>query len=91
LNGRDAAAGDKSRATLGPARMGLTMSFCEHCQGQRFDRARILRLLRQVREDMRTARAGGKVDAALLNVLNSVRALDIPHLDQEEPEDEVVH
>jgi len=67
------------------------MSFCEHCQGQRFDRARILRLLRQVREDMRTARAGGKVDAALLNVLNSVRALDIPHLDQEEPEDEVIH
>jgi len=67
------------------------MSFCEHCQGQRFDRARILRLLRQMREDLRAARAGGKVDAALVNVLNTVRALDIPHLDVEEPEDQVVH
>ena len=67
------------------------MSFCEHCQGQRFDRARILRLLRQMREDMRAGRAGGKVDTALVNVLNAVRALDIPHLDIEEPEDQVVH
>ena len=26
-----------------------TMSFCVHCEGQRFDRARVLRALRQVK------------------------------------------
>jgi len=67
------------------------MGFCEHCQGQRFDRARVLRMLRQVRDDLRAAHAGSKVDAALLTALNKVRALDIPHLEPEEPEDQVVH
>ena len=68
------------------------MSFCEHCQGQRFDRARVLRALRQVREELRAAHGGGKVDAALRRALNTIRALELPHLDPEEPEeDQVVH
>lgn len=68
------------------------MSFCEHCQGQRFDRARVLRTLRQVREELRAVRGSGKVDSALLAALQAVRSLDIPHLDPPEPEeDPVVH
>ena len=41
------------------------MSFCEHCQGQRFDRARVLRALRQVRQELRANGGGGKLDNAL--------------------------
>ena len=68
------------------------MSFCEHCQGQRFDRARVLRALRQVREELRSAHGGSKVDAALVAALNAVRGLEIPHLEPEEEEDDhVVH
>jgi hypothetical protein len=29
------------------------MSFCEHCQGQRFDRAQVLRALRDARRRLR--------------------------------------
>ena len=69
-----------------------TMSFCEHCQGQRFDRARVLRALRQAREELRATRSSGKVDAVLLAAMHAVRALDIPHLGPPEPEeDEVIH
>jgi hypothetical protein len=59
-------------------------NFCDHCQGQRFDRARVLRVLRQLRKDMHGSR---KADEALVLALNAVRALDIPHLDIEDPED----
>lgn len=68
-----------------------SMSFCEHCQGQRFDRARVLRILRQVRQELRGTRKGDKCDQALLAALNAVRQLDIPHLEIEEEEDQVVH
>lgn len=44
-----------------------------------------------MREEMRGSHRGGKADAALLAALNSIRALDIPHLEPEEPEDLVVH
>jgi hypothetical protein len=68
------------------------MSFCEHCQGQRFDRARVLRALRQVRGDLRTRHGGARVDAALARALDAVKRLDIPHLESEEDyNDEVVH
>jgi hypothetical protein len=68
------------------------MSFCEHCQGQRFDRARVLRTLRQLRGDLRTAHGGAKVDAALARALAAVKKLDIPHLESDEDySDEVVH
>ena len=67
------------------------MSYCEHCQGQRFDRARVLRTLRQVRQELRTTTRGRAVDDALLLALRSVAALDIPHLEVEDEESLVVH
>lgn len=67
------------------------MNFCEHCQGQRFDRARVLRVLRQIREDLRGNDRGSEADRALLVALNAVRALEIPHLEPEGAENHVVH
>ena len=66
------------------------MNYCEHCQGQRFDRARVLRALRQVREDLRNEGAR-QADEALALALNAVRALEIPHLEPEDEDDQVVH
>ena len=67
------------------------MSFCDHCEGQRFDRARVLRALRQIRKELRTTRGGEKCDRAIVAAMNAVRALDIPHLEFETDEDVVVH
>lgn len=67
------------------------MDYCEHCQGQRFDRARVLRALRQVREDLRAQNRGGHADEAVALALRAVRALEIPHLEPDEDEDQVVH
>ena len=68
------------------------MSFCEHCQGQRFDRARVLRPLRQIRNELRPIDRGGPLDLAVQRALEAVRALDIPHLEPEEvDENEVIH
>jgi hypothetical protein len=67
------------------------MSFCEHCEGQRFDRAQVLRTLREVRRQMRDARCGKKVDDALTMALKAVADLDIPHLYFEPEGNEVVH
>jgi hypothetical protein len=71
---------------------GLDVSFCEHCQGQRFDRAQVLRALRQLREELRATEQDSRVDAALRSALEAVRELEIPHLEPEAPpEDVVVH
>jgi hypothetical protein len=67
------------------------MSFCDHCEGQRFDRARVLRALRQVQREMRASRAGVTSDRAIAAALNAVRDLDIPHLEFEPEDDVVVH
>lgn len=67
------------------------MNYCEHCQGQRFDRARVLRALRQVREELRAKDRGGHADEALVLALDAVRALEIPHLEPDGEEDQVVH
>jgi hypothetical protein len=67
------------------------MSFCDHCEGQRFDRARVLRALRQVQRELRASRAGAKCDRAIAAALNAVRDLDIPHLEFEPEDDVVVH
>ncbi len=65
------------------------MSFCEHCQGQRFDRAQVLRKLRETRRDVRAQRGGRPAEQALALAIKAVRAMEIPHL---EPEEEpVVH
>jgi hypothetical protein len=66
------------------------MSFCEHCAGQRFDRARVLRALRQVRRELRGKRGGEKCDGVIVAALDAIRGLDIPHLEFEEPDPDVV-
>lgn len=67
------------------------MSFCEHCEGQRFDRARVLRALRQLRQDLRATMGRRKADEALALALKAVKTLDIPHLEIVDEVDEVVH
>ena len=69
------------------------MSFCEHCEGQRFDRARILRVLREARQQLRRSETTCSADQALQSALEAVRALDVPHLERvdEVGDDEVVH
>jgi hypothetical protein len=68
-------------------------NFCNHCQGQRFDRARVLQALRQLRKDLRQTDRSRKVDEALRQALRVVWNLEIPHLDDGEDEDggQVVH
>jgi hypothetical protein len=66
------------------------MAFCDHCEGQRFDRSRVLRRLRELRRELRAARGGAKADEAIEHALNAVRALDIPHLELEHYSDDVV-
>jgi hypothetical protein len=66
------------------------MSFCEHCEGQRFDRARVLRALRQLRQDLRGA-GHRSTEEALDRALKAIRTLDIPHVQFDDEVDEVVH
>ena len=67
------------------------MSFCEHCEGQRFDRARVLRALRELRRNMR-GKHRGKMDAGIVAAIDAVRSLDLPHLETiEDLTGEIVH
>ena len=66
------------------------MSFCDHCEGQRFDRARVLRALRQLQKELREGRCPSPGQTIAL-ALEAVRNLDIPHVEFVEPEDEVIH
>lgn len=66
------------------------MSFCEHCEGQRFDRARVLRALRQLRKDLQRGRRHREDDALKL-ALETIRTLEIPHMEFVDQTDEVVH
>ena len=65
---------------------GTSMSFCEHCEGQRFGRAQVLRILRATRQDVRKQSRACSADDALAVAIKAVRALEIPHL---EPLDEL--
>lgn len=67
------------------------MSFCEHCQGQRFDRAQVLRVLRQTRRQIRDQAPDRGIDRILAIAIDEVRSLEIPHLEFEPAEDAVVH
>lgn len=70
----------------------MDMSFCDHCQGQRFDRARVLRALRQLRQELREGDRRLSGGAALTKALDAIRALDIPHLEPiEDDAGEVIH
>ena len=69
------------------------MSFCEHCAGQRCDRARVLRVLRATLRDLR-AQGGSRAGVeALVLAIDRVRSLDIPHLEMldDSVEGEVIH
>ncbi len=68
------------------------MSFCEHCAGQRFDRAQVLRLLRATRRDLKRSRPS-EADAALAAAIKAVQSMDIPHIEffDEVDENEVLH
>ncbi|PYR18101.1 MAG: hypothetical protein DMF95_06975 [Acidobacteria bacterium] len=55
------------------------MGFCEHCEGQRFDRARVLRVLRATRNNLRKHR---RADEALRVAIEAVRALETPHMER---------
>ena len=67
------------------------MGFCVHCEGQRFDRARVLRALRATRRKVREADPAS--DRTLAVAIEAVRALDIPHLEPAEDlvDGEVIH
>jgi hypothetical protein len=68
------------------------MSFCEHCEGQRFDRARILRILRATRKRLQND-PDCSADRSLAMAIEAVRTLEIPHLERfdEVVDGEVVH
>ena len=57
------------------------MSFCDHCEGQRLDRAQVLRALRATRKWLRNADTACSTDHSLALAIAAVRALDIPHLE----------
>lgn len=63
------------------------MSFCDHCQGQRFDRAQVLRALRAARKRLRSSKTSGDGEHIIALAIEAVRSLEIPHLD---PVDEIV-
>jgi hypothetical protein len=70
------------------------MSFCDHCQGQRFDRARVLRALREARKQLRQTETDcSEADIALGSVIEKVRKMEIPHIEwiDEASDSEVVH
>lgn len=69
------------------------MSFCDHCEGQRFDRAQVLRLLRATRRKLREQAAPCSADEAVAMAIHAVRTLEIPHLDpvDEYNSSQVVH
>ena len=65
------------------------MSFCDHCAGQRYDRAQVLRALRQTRGTLKQQEQDRRADKVLAIAIQIVQNLEIPHL---EPVDEsVVH
>jgi len=69
------------------------MSFCDHCEGQRFDRAQVLRTLRATQRKLRDQRRACRADEALRMAIEAVRRLEIPHLETEDElsADEIVH
>lgn len=69
------------------------MSFCEHCQGQRFDRAQVLRALRAARKRLGESDTPCSADQILASAIDAVRTLEIPHLEafDEVVDGEVIH
>ena len=60
------------------------MSFCEHCQGQRFDRAQVLRALRDTRRRLSSSDKSKTAEHAIALAIETIRRLEIPHLEVDE-------
>jgi hypothetical protein len=69
------------------------MGFCEHCAGQRFDRAQVLRRLREARRNLPRRGRASQADAALAAAIPAVRSLESPHIEyfDETTGEEVLH
>jgi hypothetical protein len=70
------------------------MSFCDHCDGQRFDRAQVLRALRAMRQQLRDSPGSRDAEQTIVLAIETVRTLAIPHfdtIDDEVVEGEVIH
>jgi hypothetical protein len=70
------------------------MSFCDHCDGQRFDRAQVLRALRAMRQQLRGSPGSPDAEQTLVLAIETVRTLAIPHfdtIDDEIVDGEVIH
>jgi imidazolonepropionase-like amidohydrolase len=69
------------------------MSFCDHCEGQRFDRAQVLRVLRATRKRLRKANTACSADQTIALAIEAVRTLEIPHLESADDlvDGEVIH
>jgi hypothetical protein len=70
------------------------MSFCDHCDGQRFDRAQVLRALRSVRQQLRETDGSRDAEHTISLAIEAVRTLAIPHfdtIDDEVVDGEVIH
>ena len=63
------------------------MCMCDDCEGQRFDSAQILRVLRATRRRLQTEGPECTADEAVALAIQTVRSLEIPHL---EPFDELM-
>jgi hypothetical protein len=72
----------------------ITMSFCDHCSGQRFDRAQVLRALRAARKQVRREKKSVAAEEIIALAIEAVRTLEIPHfetIDDEVVDGEVIH
>ena len=69
------------------------MGFCEHCEGQRFDRAQVLRVLRATSKGLRARGMPCSSDEAVALMIKAVCALEIPHLEavDESIDTQVIH
>ncbi len=69
------------------------MGFCEHCAGQRFDRAQVLRTLRAVRRRFKAGKTQCSGLEAIDLAIQAVRALETTHLEllEDMGDDTVIH
>lgn len=67
------------------------MSFCDHCAGQRFDRAQVLRALRVARKNLQHSQHTNDADLIIAEAIKIVSHLEIPHVEPlDEPIDEPI-
>jgi hypothetical protein len=64
------------------------MPFCDHCQGQRFDRAQVLRALRATGQRLRDTKHRVSAERVLAMAIQAVRSLEIPHLEAQDGQPE---